>query len=58
MEPKFKAEELAQIKSTGEIVTINAISPGMSQPIYLAFHNNKKNRYKESDLITYVDKEE
>ena len=58
MEPKYKAGELAQIKSTGEIVTINSVSPGMSQTFYLVFQNGKKNRYKESELIPYVDKEE
>ena len=58
MEPKFKAGELAQIKTTGEIVTINAVSPGMSQIFYLVFQNGKKNRYKESELVPYVDKEQ
>ena len=58
MEPRFRAGELAQIKSTGEIVTINAISPGLNQVFYLVFQNGKKNRYKESELIPYVDKEQ
>ena len=58
MEPEFKAGELAQIKNTGEIVTINAVSPGMYQTFYLVFQNGKKNRYKESELVPYVDKEE
>ena len=58
MEPIFKAGELAQIKATGEIVTINAVSPGMSQIFYIVFQNGKKNRYKESELIPYVDKEQ
>ena len=58
MTTRFKAGELAQIRSTGEIVTINAVSPGMSQNFYLVFQNGKKNRYKESELIPYVDKEE
>lgn len=57
MEPKFHAGELAQIKSTGEVVTINAISPGLSQTFYLVFQNGKKNRYKEGELLPYVDKE-
>lgn len=57
MELKFHAGELAQIKSTGEVVTINAISPGLSQTFYLVFQNGKKNRYKEDELIPYVDKE-
>lgn len=58
MEPKFKAGQLAQIKSTGEIVTINSVSPGMTQLFYIVFQNGKKNRYKESELVPYVDKEE
>ena len=58
MEPIFNAGELAQIKATGEIVTINAVSPGMSQIFYIVFQNGKKNRYKESELIPYVDKEQ
>ncbi|SEM19620.1 Helicase conserved C-terminal domain-containing protein [Butyrivibrio sp. ob235] len=58
MKEKFKAGELAQIKSTGEIVTINAVSPGMNQTFYLVFQNGKKNRYKESELVPYIDKEE
>ena len=57
MESKFHAGELAQIKSTGEVVTINAISQGLSQTFYLVFQNGKKNRYKEDELIPYVDKE-
>lgn len=57
METKFHAGELAQIKSTGEIVTINAVSPGRNQNFYLVFQNGKKNRYKESELISYVDRE-
>lgn len=57
MDPKFHAGELAQIKSTGEVVTINAISPGLSQTFYLVFQNGKKNRYKEDELLPYVDKE-
>ncbi len=58
MEPKFRAGELAEIRATGEIVTINAVSPGMSQTFYLVFQNGKKNRYKETELMPYVDKEE
>ena len=57
METKFHAGELAQIKSTGEVVTINAISPGLSQNFYLVFQNGKKNRYKEDELLQYVDRE-
>lgn len=57
MDAKFHAGDLAQIKMTGEIVTINAVSQGMTQTFYIAFHNNKKNRYKESELLPYVDKE-
>ena len=58
METQFKAGDLAQIKSTGEVVTINAVSPGLSQMFYLVFQNGKKNRYKASELTAYVDKEE
>lgn len=58
MEPKFHAGEVAQIKTTGEIVTINTVSPGMNQFFYLVFQNGKKNRYKESELVPYIDKEE
>ena len=56
-EAKYHAGELVQIRDTGEIVTINAVSQGLSQVFYLVFQNNKKNRYKESDLAPYVDKE-
>lgn len=58
MEPKFKAGDLVQIKTTGEIVTINAVSPGMRQTFYLVYQNGKKYRYKETELIQYVDKED
>lgn len=58
MKNKFQAGELAQIKSTGEVITINAVSPGMSQVFYLVFQNGKKNRYKEDELIPFVDREE
>ncbi len=58
MEPKFKAGELAQIRTTGEIVTINAMSPGMNHIFYLVFQNGKRNRYKESELLPYADQEE
>ncbi|MBR1495368.1 MAG: DEAD/DEAH box helicase family protein [Acidaminococcaceae bacterium] len=58
MEAVFKAGDLAQIRSTGEVVTINAVSPGMSQIYYLVFQNGKKNRYKESELMPYVDEEQ
>lgn len=57
MDAKFHAGDLAQIKMTGEIVTINSVSQGMTQTFYIAFHNNKKNRYKESELLPYVDNE-
>ena len=57
MSTKFKSGDLAQIIATGEVVTINAVSPGMNQTFYLVFQNGKKNRYKESELTTYVDKE-
>lgn len=32
-------------------------SPGLSQTFYLVFQNGKKNRYKEDELLLYVDKE-
>lgn len=57
MDTKFQAGELAQIKTTDEVVTINAISKGLNQTFYLVFQNGKKNRYKEDELIPYVDKE-
>lgn len=57
MEARFQAGQLAQIKSTGEIVTITSVSPGMNQIFYLVYQNGKRNRYKESELIVYVDKE-
>ena len=57
MSTKFKSGDLAQIIATGEVVTINAVSPGMNQTFYLVFQNGKKNRYKESELTTYIDKE-
>ena len=57
METKFHAGELAQIKTTGDIVTINSISKGINQTFYLVFQNGKKNRYKEEELIPYVDRE-
>ena len=57
METKFHAGDLAQIKSTGEIVTISSLSEGMNQTFYLVFQNGKKNRYKEDELIPYVDNE-
>ena len=56
MTSRFNAGDLAQIKTTGEVVTINAVSPGMNQTFYLVFQNGKKNRYKESELVPYVDK--
>ena len=58
MEAIFKAGDLAQIKSTGEVVTINAVSQGMNQFFYFVFQNRKKNRYRESDLTPYVDAEQ
>ena len=57
MESKFQSGDLVQITATGEIVTINAVSPGMNQVFYLVFQNGKKNRYKESELSAYVDTE-
>ena len=54
---KFQAGDLAQIKTTGDIVTINAVSPGMSQTFYLVYQNGKMNRYKEVELIPYINKE-
>lgn len=57
METKFSAGELAQIKATGEVVTINAVSQGLNQLFYLVFQNGKKKRYKENELIPYVDQE-
>ena len=58
MEARFKAGDLAQIKNTGEVVTINTASPMLNQIIYLVYQNGKKYRYKESDLVPFVDKEE
>ena len=57
MERKFQAGELAQIKTTGEVVTINSISKGVNQTFYLVFQKGKKNRYREDELVPYVDKE-
>lgn len=57
MSAKFQAGDLAQIKTTGDVVTINAVSPGMSQTFYLVYQNGKMNRYKESELVPYINKE-
>ena len=57
METKFKAGDLVQIKSTGEVVTINMVSPGISQIFYIVYQDGKKNRYKESELMPYTDNE-
>lgn len=57
MSVKFQAGDLAQIKTTGDVVTINAVSPGMSQTFYLVYQNGKMNRYKESELVPYINKE-
>ena len=58
MEAKYKAGDLVQIRASGEIVTINAVSPGMTQMFYSVYQNGKKKRYKEAELIPYVDKEQ
>ena len=55
MERKFQAGELAQIKTTGEVVTINSISKGVNQTFYLVFQNGKKNRYREDELIIFIE---
>lgn len=57
MEAKYHAGEVVQIKSTDEIVTISSLSPGISQMFYIVFQNGKKNRYKENELVPYVDNE-
>ena len=57
MEMLFHAGELVQIKTTGEVVTINSISKGLNQTFYIVFQNGKKNRYRESELTYYVDRE-
>ena len=57
MKTVFHAGELAKIKTTGEVITINSISKGLNQNFYLAFQNGKMNRYKEDELIPYIDNE-
>lgn len=56
-ETKFKAGDLAQITATGEVVTISSVSPGMRETFYIAFQNGKRNRYRESELTPYFDRE-
>lgn len=57
MTPLFQAGQIAQIKATGEIVTISSVSPGLNQLFYMVYQNGKRNRYKESELEPYIDKE-
>lgn len=53
----FKAGDLAQIKTTGEVVTISSVSKVMNRDFYLVYKNGKKNRYREDELIPHVDRE-
>lgn len=57
MEAKYRAGDLVQIAATGDIVTISAVSPGMRQVYYMVFRDGRKYRYKESELVPYVDRE-
>lgn len=56
-ENKFNAGDLAQIIATGEVVTIIAVSPGMRGTFYTVFQDGKRNRYRESELAPYFDRE-
>lgn len=56
-EHRFSAGDLAQIIATGEVVTISTMSPGMRETFYIVFQDGKRNRYRESELAPYFDKE-
>lgn len=58
MNGSYTAGDLVLVKSTGEVITINKVLPGDQETHYSAFVNGKKRRFKESDLLPYIDSDE
>ena len=57
MTAKYQAGDLVQIVATGDVVTISAVTPTARQVYYMVFRDGRKYRYKESELIPFVDRE-
>lgn len=59
MSAKYQKGDTVSIKSTGETVTISRVSPGPDgNYYYYALLDGSKRRFKEADLVKYIDVDE
>lgn len=55
---KYSVGDIVQVRNTGQVVSISKISETESAVFYYVIVDKKRKRYREEDLIPYVDTEE